>query len=244
MRLFHPKAVCITSNKGGTGKTAVAIGVARAIARREPVVLLDLDLHGPDVFSRLGLDPNGVDFGAKVIEPMPVENNLWAFSADCMVDDPSGGYLAKDEDKRAFLKSSFATLNFHKARYVVCDMPAGTDEVLYVMLKELELHRVVLVTNPERSCVLDTEKLLNILIHYGLKDKILGVIENMAYVKGPDGLTGRRFNDANVRAQLSMAYEIPYLGAIPEIVTWHGLPIDPRAIYNEAVFTAVAERLA
>jgi len=55
MRLFHPKAVCITSNKGGTGKTAVAIGVARAIARREPVVLLDLDLHGPDVFSRLGL---------------------------------------------------------------------------------------------------------------------------------------------------------------------------------------------
>lgn len=244
MRLFGPRAVCVMSNKGGTGKTAVSIGVARALARREPVVLLDLDLHGPDVFSRLGLDPNGIDFAARLIEPLPVMPNLWAFSSDCMVDDDSSGYLAKDEDKRSFIKSSFTTLNFHHARYVICDMPAGTDEALYVMLKELDLHRAILVTNPERSCVLDTEKLVNILVHYGLQKKILGVIENMAYVQGPDGLAGKRFNDANVKLELCTRYDIPYLGSIPELVAWNGRPPDPSAIYREGVFETIAGLLA
>jgi len=228
------------SNKGGTGKTAIAIGVARALAKLEPVVLLDLDLHGPDVFSRLGLDPNGIDFSAKTIEPLEVSPNLWAFSGDCMVDDDSSGYLAKDEDKRAFTKSTFETLNFHKARFAVCDMPAGTDESLFVMLRELELHRAILVTNPERSCVLDTEKLVNILIHYNLKNKILGVVENMAYVQGPNGLTGKRFNNANVKLELCTLYDIHHLGAIPELVAWDGHAPDPSAIYKEPIFRYIA----
>lgn len=239
------KTVCVVSNKGGVGKTVVSIGIARALASRHKTMLLDLDVHGPDVLVRLGLMPDLADFTAPLIEPIPYLPNLWAFSADCLAADQSHGYLAKDEDKRAFVRSTLKTLNFHDAKYVVCDMPAGTDEILYHMLKEDKPDYIVIVTNPEKAAMLDTEKLINILVHYRMQPRILGIVENMAWIKGPDGKMGYRFNNmVDIELALCKEYEISLLGQIPEYALWDGeepmMPVQDL-IFNNPVFQRIAE---
>lgn len=243
--LGRRKTICVVSNKGGVGKTVVAIGIARALASRKPTVLLDLDVHGPDVLVRLGLMPDLADFTKPLIEPIPYIPNLWAFSADCLAADQSHGFLAKDEDKRAFVRSTLNTLNFHGAKYVVCDMPAGTDEILYHMLREDKPDYILIVTNPEKAAMLDTEKLINILFHYKLKSRILGIVENMAWIKGPGGLAGYRFNNmVDIERTLCKEYDIPLLGQIPEYALWDGeesmMPVQ-ELIINNPVFKKIAE---
>ena len=235
------KTVCVTSNKGGVGKTVVSIGIARALAIRNKTILLDLDVHGPDVLVRLGLMPDLADFTQSLIEPIPYIPNLWAFSADCLAADQTHGYLAKDEDKRAFVRSALTTLNFHGAKYVVCDMPAGTDEILYHMLKEKKPDHIVLVTNPEKASLLDTEKLINILVHYGMQSRILGIIENMAYVQGPNGMVGHRFNNVSARHFLCPEYGLEYLGGIPEYVDWDNDGKSTDRLLTHDVFRKIAE---
>jgi len=235
------KTICVVSNKGGVGKTVISIGIARALAKTKKTMLLDLDVHGPDVLVRLGLMPDMADFTNPLIEPIPYLPNLWAFSADCLAADQSHGYLAKDEDKRAFVRSTLRTLNFHGSKYVVCDMPAGTDEILFHMLKEEKPDYIVLVTNPEKASLLDTEKLVNILVHYGLSSRILGVIENMAYVQGPNGMIGHRFNNISAKHYLCPRYDLEYLGGIPEFVDWDGNGKSNEQLLAHDVFKKISE---
>jgi Mrp family chromosome partitioning ATPase len=238
--LGRRKTICVISNKGGVGKTVVSIGIARELAQQHKVMLLDLDLHGPDVLVRLGLAPSLADFTTRKVQPIPWVPNVWAFSADCLADDASHGYLAKDEDKRAYVRSSFKTLDFKGAKYTVCDMPAGTDEILYDVMKEIVPQHIVLVTNPEMASLLDTEKLINILCHYDFKDRILGLVENMAHVLGPNGERGHRFNNVSAKRGLCVEYDIPYLGGIPEYVDWEGNGKMMDRLYEHEAFKTIA----
>ncbi len=241
--IFGKKYVCVASNKGGVGKTVVSIGVAEALAKRDGVLLLDLDVHGPDVLARLGLSPSLVDWSQRKIPPIPYKPNIWAFSADCLADSESSGYLARDDEKKAYIRSSLSQLDLHGIKYIVCDMPAGTDEILRFWLKDRSPDGIIIVTNPERTSVLDTEKLVNLLAHYNLLDMVIGIVENMAYVQGPDGRRGRRFNNANVKLELCEQYGLKYLGEIPEMVSWDGTVPDPRRIYEQPIFDAIAGAL-
>ena len=226
------------------GKTVVAIGLAHALAAKGGVLILDVDLHGPDVLSRLGLDPTNIDYTlTDKIKPLSYKPNISAYSADCLAEDPVDGFLARDEDKRAFIKSAFKQLDLRGIQYIICDMPAGTDETIYVFLKkQVKMDHLILVTNPERSSVLDMEKLINILIAYNFKNRVYGIIENMAYVTGPGGEKGRRFNDACVQTELCSTYDIPFLGQIPEMVVWDGTRPDPGRIYEHPLFNKIVGR--
>lgn len=241
--VFGKKYICVASNKGGVGKTVVSIGVAGALAKRAGVLLLDLDVHGPDVLARLGLSPSLVDWSQRKVKPIYYMPNIWAFSADCLADDESSGYLARDDEKRAFVRSSLSQLDMGGIKYVVCDMPAGTDATLSFWFKDRAPDGIIIVTNPERTSVLDTEKLVNLLAQYNMLDKVVGVIENMAYVMGPNGLRGRRFNNANVRLELCDQYGLKYLGEVPEVVSWDGSVPDPHRIYEQPVFATIAGAL-
>ena len=118
------------------GKTAVAIGLAHALAAKGKVLILDVDMHGPDVLNRLGLDPSNIDYTLlEKVKPIPYKPNIFAYSADCLGEDPAEGFLARDEDKRAYIRSAFKQLDLRGIRYIICDMPAGTDETIFVFLK-------------------------------------------------------------------------------------------------------------
>ena len=224
------------------GKTVVALGLAHALASKGKVLLLDLDVHGPDVVSRLNLDPSEIEYTLRnKIVPLTYKPNISVFSPDCLTGDPTEGFLARDEDKQAYVRSAFKQLDLQGVKYVVCDMPAGTDEILFTFLKKyVKFDHLVIVTNPERSSVLDAEKLVNILSVYNLRDKVLGVINNMSYVVGPNQEMGHRFNSTPVRSMLCDQYGLRYLGEIPEYVSWNGVDDVARNIFESKVFTRVA----
>lgn len=240
--LARRSVIGVTSNKGGVGKTVVAVGLAHALAEKGKVMLLDLDLHGPDVVSRLNLDPSAIEYTvADKIKPLVYKPNISVFSPDCLTGDPTEGFLARDEDKKAFVRSAFKQLDLQGVKYIVCDMPAGTDETLFTFLKKwVKFDHLVIVTNPERSSVLDAEKLINILSAYNLMDRVLGVIENMSYVVGPRLERGHRFNSTSVQMLLCARYGIKYLGDIPEYVSWNGTDTVASSIYENRIFQSVA----
>lgn len=72
--------IVVASGKGGTGKTMVAANMARSIAGRVPVTLVDCDVEVPDLHLFLGSDPDI----SPVLTTVPViDYELCTFCGDC-----------------------------------------------------------------------------------------------------------------------------------------------------------------
>ena len=78
--------ILVLSNKGGVGKSSVAINLACALSGKGfKVGILDADLHGPSVAKMLGFEGKKLQGSSEGIIPITISSNLIAVS---MASDP------------------------------------------------------------------------------------------------------------------------------------------------------------
>ncbi|WP_287585797.1 Mrp/NBP35 family ATP-binding protein [Candidatus Borrarchaeum sp.] len=213
---FVDHKIAILSNKGGVGKTTVAVNLAAAFVAfyGMDVALLDVDIHGPNVPKALGLSNVAprVDEEKNVIYPAVVFPRLAVMSMS---------YMAKDEDpivlrgplKTSYINSILQATDWGRRDLLIADCPPGTGDEILTFIQDTPLDGIVIVTAPDPLSEMDVKKAIN----FGklLKVEILGIIENMSYMKCPHcGEEIEPFGES-IGEEMANKFDVPFLGKLP-----------------------------
>ena len=155
--------IVVGSGKGGVGKSVVSVMLAAAAAERgREVLLLDGEQNLANLHVLLGLGARGsieAVLGGRVrVEELvqPVAENLWLLASESGAE----ALYALDARERARLHSRLVEL-CRRYEVVVVDAGAGIEGV--VRAATLGADRVLLVTAPEPTALMDAHALAKIL---------------------------------------------------------------------------------
>lgn len=174
--------IVVSSGKGGVGKSTVAVNLAAALSKQYKVGLLDADIYGPSIPRMLGaLHQKPSISSQQRLEPLS-RYGLKLMSIGFIVEEDSaivwrGPMLFKAIDQ--FLRD----VNWGELDYLVVDLPPGTGDVQLSLAQKVPLRGAVVVSTPQNISFVDVKKAIDMWSRVGVK--ILGVVENMAYMINP-----------------------------------------------------------
>lgn len=206
------KIVLVGSGKGGVGKSTVAANLALALKERGlSVGLLDADIFGPSVprmFGAINQVPE-VDENRR-IQPI-VRHGLKLMSIGFLIDEGSavvwrGPMLFKAMDQ------FFRDVNWGELDYLVIDLPPGTGDVPLTIAQKVPVDGAIVVCTPQNLALVDARKAIDMFDQVNIP--VLGVIENMAYLRNEDGSQTQLFPRGELDAYLD-SKKIPKLGTVP-----------------------------
>lgn len=158
-----PRVICISSGKGGVGKTNVATNLAYSLAqKKKKVLLLDADLNLANVDVLLGLTPK-----FNLHHVFTEEKNL----TDVLIKGPGGFWILPassgvmemgelTEDQKLFFLSEMENLG-QDIDIMIIDTAAGiNNNVIYFNLGAQE--RIIVLT-PEPTSLTDAYALIKVL---------------------------------------------------------------------------------
>ncbi len=177
--------ILVLSNKGGVGKSAVAINLACSLSEKGfKVGILDADLHGPSVAKMLGFEDKILRGSSLGIDPIVVSTNLVAVSMASLIESPDMPLIWRGPLKMMALKQFLGEVKWGNLGYLIIDSPPGTgDEPLSICQLIPELEGGIIVTTPQDVALSDSRKCINFLKNLNIP--ILGIIENMSGLKCP-----------------------------------------------------------
>ena len=207
--------ILVLSNKGGVGKSLVAVNLACSLSEKGfKVGILDADLHGPSVAKMLGFEGKKLQGTSEGIIPMSVSPNLIAVSMASLIETSDMPLIWRGPLKMMALKQFLGEVEWGNLDYLIIDSPPGTgDEPLSICQLIPELEGGVIVTTPQKVALLDSRKCINFLKNLNIP--ILGIIENMSGLKCPHCGKNIDLFKSGGGEKVALEFNIPFLGKIP-----------------------------
>jgi ATP-binding protein involved in chromosome partitioning len=240
--------IAVASNKGGVGKSTVAVNLAVALAKRGANVgLMDADVTGPNVPIMMGLEAGFMadgDRGLTTMDRYGVRTVSLGFVLPRLSPVVWRGPMVGTA-----VRQLLHDINWGELDYLLIDLPPGTSDASLSMCQEAPISGVVIVSTPAAVAWEDSGKA--VAMFDKLNVPIFGVIENMSYFVCPH--CGERTDifghGGGRRAAEEMGLE--FLGEIPLDPKTReggdrGVPIvesEPQSAQAEAFFR-VAEQVA
>jgi ATP-binding protein involved in chromosome partitioning len=240
--------IAVASNKGGVGKTTVAVNLAVALAKTGARVgLLDADITGPNIPPMMGFSSGFMSEsqqGLGIIERYGVKICSLGFIL------PKGSAIIWRGpliDKA--LRELLHQLHWGELDYLLVDLPPGTSDASLGLAQSVPLAGVVIVTTPQEVSVEDATKAVTMFSKMNVP--ILGIMENMSYFVCPH--CGERTDIFGHGGGQVAAEEVglEFLGEIPldaqtRVAADEGVPITESAPESASgqVFRSLAEKVA
>jgi len=207
--------ILVLSNKGGVGKSLVAVNLACFLSEKGfKVGILDADLHGPSVAKMLGFEGRKLQGSSEGIIPMRISPNLMAISMAFLIETSDAPLIWRGPLKMMALKQFLGEVEWGALDYLIVDSPPGTgDEPLSICQLIPELEGGIIVTTPQKVALLDSRKCINFLKNLNIP--ILGIIENMSGLKCPHCGKNIDLFKSGGGEKVALEFNIPFLGKIP-----------------------------
>lgn len=215
------RKILVMSNKGGVGKSTIAVNFAALLAKSgQKTGLLDIDIHGPSVARMTAQEGKGHESDGRLIDPIEAAPNLRMISMGTLVKEGDTPLIWRGPLKMGVLKQFLADVRWGDLDTLVIDAPPGTgDEPLTICQLIPEMTGAVVVTTGQAVALLDSRKAVSFLKQVGIP--VLGVLENMTAFLCPH--CGKEINlfktGGGGRAAKEM--DVPFLGSVP---------FDPRMV--------------
>lgn len=253
------QVLLVASGKGGVGKSSVTVNLAMALAAKgKSVGVLDADIYGHSIPQMLGLMdamPTSVD---GMIMPVPTMG-LRVISIGMLKESRDQVIAWRGPILDRALQQFLADVYWGDLDYLIVDLPPGTGDVALSLGQKLPNAEVIVVTTPQQASAEVAERAGTMASM--LDQKVIGVIENMAYleVTCPNCGESHRVDvfgtggGAEVAGTLSarLGYEVPLLAEVPmdpSLAAGGDLGVPLVATGPDrpaaAVLMALAERLA
>jgi ATP-binding protein involved in chromosome partitioning len=212
--------ICVSSGKGGVGKSTVSVQLAKTLsAMGAKVGLMDADIHGPSIPTMLGLKnkkPTVRDIKGKMyILPIEYNDYLKVLSIGFLVDERQA-IVWRGPMVTSALKQFINDVIWGDLDYLIIDMPPGTGDVQLTIAQTMKVTCAVIVSTPQAVAIADARKALAMYGVQGVEIPVAGVIENMAYFV-PEDMPEKKyyiFGNGGAKA-LATEYEVPFLGEVP-----------------------------
>ncbi|MCK5584388.1 MAG: Mrp/NBP35 family ATP-binding protein [Elusimicrobiales bacterium] len=177
--------ILIMSNKGGVGKSSIAVNIAAALnASGHKVGLLDIDVHGPSLAKMTGQEGKTPNTDGKTLEPIEVKENFKMMSMGSLMPQSEEPLIWRGPLKIGLIKQFLSDVQWGDLDYLIIDAPPGTgDEPLSICQLLPEMTGGIIVTTGQDIALLDSKKAVNFLKK--LKIGVLGIIENMTTFQCP-----------------------------------------------------------
>ena len=210
------KVIAVASGKGGVGKSFVSTMLAVAAMRQgKKVGILDADITGPSIPKAFGLS-GGAYQGPDGIEPSVSNGGIRVMSLNMLVEDPSDPVVWRGPVIAGAVKQFWTDVHWGDLDLIVVDMPPGTGDVPLTVFQSLPVDGVVVVSSPQELVEMIVSK--SVKMANMMKKPVVGLVENMSYVKCPD--CRRKIEPFGASKVDAMAQKFD----IPATVR---LPIDP-----------------
>jgi len=241
--------IAVASNKGGVGKSTVAVNLALALRKfGAQVGLLDADLTGPNIPTMLGI-PAGfqADIGLGIVEKYGLRAASLGFVLKKGLPVVWRGPMIGTGVRQLLHDVPWGAEG--ELDYLIVDLPPGTSDASMSAAGEAPIAGAVIVTTPNAVSLEDAMKAVGMFEK--LSVPVFGLIENMSYYICPH--CGDRADIFGHGGAQGAADElgIDFLGEIPlqsdvRAAADAGVPIvesDPQSPVAQA-FATIAQKVA
>ncbi len=209
--------IAVMSGKGGVGKSLVAGLLAVGLKRRGfRVGVLDGDITGPSIPRMFGVREKPVSSDGKTLNPPKSRGGIPIMSMNLLLPEEGEAVIWRGPMVSGAIRQFFSDVNWGELDYLIVDLPPGTSDAPLTVMQALPVDGVVLVTTPQALAAMVVTKAVKLVKQLG--GDILGIVENMAYVRVPDGSTIEVFGPSQ-GLKLVIASNAPLIAK---------LPIDPE----------------
>jgi Mrp family chromosome partitioning ATPase len=178
------KVIGIVSGKGGVGKSLVA-GVLATIfqSHGKKTAIMDADITGPSIPQMFGIKGR-VMGGEEGITPAVSKNGTKIISVNLMLENPSDPVIWRGPVIAGLVKQFWTDVIWGDIDYMFIDMPPGTGDVPLTVFQSVPVDGLVVVASPQELVSIIVSKAVSMANMMNVP--VLGVVENMSYVKCPD----------------------------------------------------------
>ena len=178
--------ITVMSGKGGVGKSTVTVMLAKAMAKKGlKVGIMDADITGPSIPRLLAL-LNEHAFGNEKQQLIPVESKegIKVMSLNFLVQAESDPVIWRGPVIGGVVKQFYTDVVWGDLDVLLIDMPPGTGDVALTIMQSIPVQGVVMVSTPQPMVSMIVEKACHMCEK--MEVKVLGIIENMAYLECPN----------------------------------------------------------
>ena len=169
--------IAIASNKGGVGKSTVAVNLAIALGQLGARVgILDADITGPNIPTMLGLEQGALASGQGGLHTLQAYG-VQAVSIGFVL--PKGTPVVwRGPMIGSGVRQLLHDVDWGELDYLIVDLPPGTSDASMSMCQEALIAGAVIVSTPSKVAIEDATKAIGMFDRLGVP--IFGIIENMS----------------------------------------------------------------
>lgn len=210
------KVIGIVSGKGGVGKSLVTSILASKVNKDGfRTAILDADITGPSIPESFGVGnerAQAVD-GQDALTPVVTDSGIQLMSMNFLLQNETDPVIWRGPVIAGAVKQFWTDVIWKDVDFMFVDMPPGTGDVPLTVFQSLPIDGIIIVSSPQQLVRVIVEKAVNMANMMNIP--ILGLVENMSYVKCPDcGKEITVFGKSNID-KIAADFNIPVLARLP-----------------------------